>query len=77
MYIRRSDREHVTVTPEGQYLDGTLNPVPESELLEICDFCEEEGSDSDPLAHFKDPEKFGSYIIAHGQCGIDFELELA
>jgi hypothetical protein len=77
MYIRRGDREPVAVTPEGQFIDGTLNIVPESELLEVCDVCEEEGSEHDPLAHFKHPDRFGEYTIAHGQCGIDFDLELA
>lgn len=42
-----------------------------------CEKCGEPGDDLDPVAHFKHPERFGDYVMAHGQCGEDFELELA
>jgi len=42
-----------------------------------CQKCGEPGDDQDPVGHFKDPEKFGEYVMAHGQCGEDFGLELA
>ena len=46
-------------------------------LGDVCEKCGERGSDADPVAHFKHPERFGEYVMAHGQCGEDFELELA
>lgn len=42
-----------------------------------CEFCQTRGTEKDPVAHFKDPKKFGDYIMAHAQCGEDQELELA
>lgn len=42
-----------------------------------CEKCDESGTDEDPVAHFKHPTEFGDYVMAHGQCGEDFELELA
>ncbi len=43
----------------------------------ICERCDEAGTDDDPVAHFKHPERFGGYVMAHGQCGEDAGLELA
>lgn len=48
-----------------------------SEDHNTCDRCGELGTDADPVAHFKHPETFGEYVMAHGQCGEDAELELA
>lgn len=42
-----------------------------------CEQCGEDGTLNDPVAHFKHPERFGEYVMAHGQCGEDFGLELA
>lgn len=42
-----------------------------------CEFCQTKGSSADPVAHFKDPNEPGGYIMAHAQCGEDQELELA
>lgn len=42
-----------------------------------CEKCEEQGTDEDPVAHFKHPTEFGGYVMAHGQCGEDAGLELA
>lgn len=42
-----------------------------------CEECGEPGDEVDPVAHFRHPEKFGEYVLAHGQCGEDAGLELA
>lgn len=80
MYVVKETSEHAQLTPEGRFLvaagaDGLLEYQP-YEVLEVCDVCEEPPTGDDPLGHFKG-EVFGSQVIAHGQCGLDHELELA
>lgn len=77
MYIRKSDREILEEVPGGGFIDGTLSRVLPADVVEVCDLCQTEGSVKDPIAHFKKVGKFGDYTMAHGQCGIDFDLELA
>lgn len=72
--------EHVTVSGEGAFflaVRGGLVFLREDQVEETCDLCEEPGTDGDPLGHFKHDEVEGTYVIAHGQCGLDRELELA
>lgn len=79
MWIIRETHEHVTVTPEGRFLasvDGELVEYQPYEVLEVCDVCEELPTGDDPLGHFRGDEP-GAYVLAHGQCGLDHELELA
>lgn len=44
-----------------------------------CQLCDEEGTSDDPVGHLLSPVVNGqrAVIMAHGQCGLDHELELA
>lgn len=68
MYRRTTDLEYVELTPEGRYVTGALEVVPESFVEEVCDRCEEPGDDVDPLGIFRDPEQPGSQASAHDLC---------
>lgn len=80
MYVQRSTREYLTVTREGRYLRGDLSEVLPPDVVQVCDVCEEPGTNrlggDDVLAEFWDPDEERS-IVAHGQCGTDRGLELA
>lgn len=80
MWRRTTDFEYVEQTPEGKFITGTLEDVPPKFVEQVCDVCEEPGSDAfggdDVLAEFWDPESETSKTM-HGTCGIDAGLELA
>lgn len=83
MWQVRPGEEHeyevVTVSGEGNFflaVDGGLVFLRSSQVVEVCDVCQEEPTADDPLGHFKGNEP-GTYALAHGQCGLDHELELA
>lgn len=83
MWQVRAGEEHayevVSVTGEGQFLlavDGGLVFLRPDQVVEVCDLCQEEPTADDPLGHFRGDEP-GTYALAHGQCGVDYELELA
>lgn len=80
MYRQRSTFEYLQVTPEGRYLRGDLSEVLPPDVVQVCDVCEEPGTDrfggDDVLAEFWVPDEKRS-IVAHAQCGTDQELELA
>ena len=46
-----------------------------------CEVCGEDESPDDPLAHHYGPSTAADvpprYVMAHGQCGVDYGLELA
>ncbi len=44
-----------------------------------CELCDEDETHDDPLAHFVRELTDGNltYVVAHGQCGIDADLRLA
>lgn len=77
MYQRKSDLEPVILTSEGRFLGPDLVELTERQIVEVCDVCEELGTDDDPLGHFRHPLIFGTYVICHGQCGEDADLDLA
>lgn len=80
MYVVRETSEYVQRSPEGRYLGavgGELLEYQPHEVIEVCDVCEEWPTGDDPLGHFKNPDVVGTYVLAHGQCGLDQELELA
>lgn len=73
--------EDVIVSNEGRILlpsgeDGLVDLRPD-QVREVCDVCEEPPTVDDPLGHFRAPDRLGVYVFAHGQCGLDQELELA
>lgn len=65
-YAADGERARLATEPDGLDCDG-----------DTCFYCDEPGEDQDPVAHFKHPTIFGEYVMAHGQCGEDFQLELA
>lgn len=67
-YRRTTNLEEVELTPEGKFITGALEVVPERFVEEVCDVCEEPGSDVDPLGIFHDPEQPGSQATAHDLC---------
>lgn len=73
--------EDVIVGDEGTFLlaagEGGLVLLHPHQVHEVCDVCEEPSTTEDPLGHFKAPDRVGVYVLAHGQCGLDQELELA
>lgn len=71
MYRRTTDLEYVELTPEGRYLTGALEVVPESFVEEVCDRCEELGTSVDPLGTFRDPGQPGHQATAHDLCAQD------
>lgn len=71
MYRRTTDFEYVELTPEGQYITGALDVVPEKFVEEVCDRCEEPGAPIDPLGIFRDPAQPGSQATAHALCAED------
>lgn len=80
----RAGEEHefepVQATDEGQFfvtVRGGLVFLRPDQVEEVCDLCEEPGTVADPLGHFLDPDDVGEYVIAHGECGLGCELELA
>lgn len=77
MYRRTTDFEYVELTPEGRYVTGALEVVPESFVEEACDHCEEPGDDNDPLGIFRDPERPGSQFTMHELCAEGEGLVLA
>ena len=71
--------EAVSVSGEGQFflaVDGGLVFLRPDQVHEVCDVCEEVPTADDPLGHFKG-EVVGTYVLTHGQCGLDQGLELA
>lgn len=77
MYRRTTDLEPVELTPEGRFLTGTLEVIPEKFVQEVCDVCEEPGCDVDPLGIFRDPDQPGSQATAHALCAEDEDWVLA
>lgn len=79
MYVTKADFETVMLTPEGRFLDVQLNELHESEVLEVCDVCEEPADDAtgDALGQFGLSNLPVATAICHYQCGIDEGLELA
>lgn len=76
----KHEYEDVSVSGEGQFIlavDGGLVFLQPDQVREVCDVCEEPYTTDDPLGHFKAPDRVGVYVLAHGQCGEDQELELA
>lgn len=58
-------------------MTAAYDPRDDWDDVDTCHQCGEEGTPDDPVAHFKHPTIFGGYVMAHGQCGEDAELELA
>lgn len=81
-YVHRATLEYVVESDEGRFLlpagEAGLVELSPDQVVPVCDLCEEPEDDpaNDPLGHFKG-EVFGSQVVAHGQCGLDHELELA
>lgn len=50
------------------------HPVESDDACHVCGLDSEHG---DPVGHFKDPVRFGEYVLAHGDCGAANGLELA
>lgn len=42
-----------------------------------CEVCGGGDELHDPVGHFRDPARFGDYVMAHGECGTMNGLELA
>lgn len=80
MYRHRETLEYLRRTPEERYLRDDLTEVHPDDVEQVCDLCEEPGSDryggDDVLAEFWNPEVEAS-VVAHATCGIDHGLELA
>lgn len=83
MWQVRPGEEHayetVSVSDEGSFfvtVDDSLVFLRPHQVIEVCDVCEEPPTADDPLGHFRG-EVFGAYVLAHGRCGEDHELELA
>jgi hypothetical protein len=78
-YRHRETLEPVRRTPEERYLLDDLTEVGPSLVEQVCDVCEEPGTDAyggdDVLAEFIGDA--GEAVLAHGQCGIDQGWELA
>lgn len=49
----------------------------EHDELGVCDLCGEAGTRLDAVGHFRHPQRFGDYVLAHGECGLERDLELA
>lgn len=73
MYVTRSSFEPVQLTPEGRFLDVALTELPESQVVEVCDVCEEPADDKlgDALGQFGLPGEPHVAAVCHYQCGID------
>jgi hypothetical protein len=78
VYVTRDTFEYVQLTPEGRYLNVQLDELHESQVVEVCDVCEEPGTSDDALGHFGRPDVSPYvYVIAHYLCGIDEGLTLS
>lgn len=44
---------------------------------DACEVCGHGDDADDPIGHFKHPTRFGEYVLAHGDCGETYGLELA
>jgi len=77
MHRRITDWEFVELTPEGRYITGALEVVPESFVEECCDYCEEVGDEVDPLGIFRDPRVEGHQGTYHSTCADGEGLVLA
>lgn len=76
---RRNEATHPVELPPPdwppcppEYRDPYL--VEPDDACHVCGLGPEHG---DPVAHFKDPARFGDYVMAHGDCGAANGLELA
>lgn len=65
-------REGIDVGPPG-YRDAPRIPWSEGDP---CSLCGEDETPDDPLGHFVGPDN-STYVMAHGQCGLDHGLRLA
>jgi hypothetical protein len=79
MYRQRDTLEYLRRTPEERYLRDDLTEVHPDDVEQVCDLCEEPGSDryggDDVLAEFTGDD--GEAVLAHGGCGTGAGLELA
>lgn len=68
MYRRTTDLEYVERTPEGRFITGALEVVPEGYVEEVCDVCEEPGAPINPLRIFRDLGLLDAQATAHALC---------
>jgi hypothetical protein len=78
-YRHRETLEPVRRTDEERYLLDDLTEVDPSLVEQVCQVCEEPGTDAfggdDVLAEFTGDD--GEAVLAHGQCGVDQGWQLA
>lgn len=78
---RRNEATHPVELPPPDHRWAPTPSQTQEELVVVreptCEICGDGDALDDPVAHFKDPARFGDYVMAHGECGTMNGLELA